>query len=57
VQFHPEFDLEIMQGYVEARREVLVSEGLDPDAMIAETAETFAITRVLARFEEWTERS
>ena len=57
VQFHPEFDLEIMQGYVEARREVLVSEGLDPDAMIAKSVETSAITRVLARFVEWTERS
>jgi GMP synthase (glutamine-hydrolysing) len=55
VQFHPEFDRKIMQGYVEARREVLVSEGLDPDSMIAEAVETFAITSVLARFVEWVE--
>ena len=56
VQFHPEFDREIMQGYVEARRDILESEGLDPDAMIAEAMETFPITRVLARFAEWVER-
>jgi len=53
VQFHPEFDRQIMQGYVEARREILESEGLDPDAMIAEAAETFPITSVLGRFSEW----
>lgn len=57
VQFHPEFDREIMQGYVEARRDVLTSEGLDPDRMIAEAVETVPITRVLARFADWVERS
>jgi GMP synthase (glutamine-hydrolysing) len=50
VQFHPEFDRAIMQGYVEARRQIVADEGLDPDAMIAEAVETPAITRVLARF-------
>lgn len=50
VQFHPEFDREIMQGYLEARREILIEEGLDPDAMIAGAVETVSITRVLARF-------
>ncbi len=50
VQFHPEFDRDIMQGYVEARRDVIRSEGLDPDAMIAEVVETPSLTRVLARF-------
>jgi GMP synthase (glutamine-hydrolysing) len=52
VQFHPEFDRDIMQGYVEARREILTREGLSPDAMIAGAEETEAITRVLARFAE-----
>jgi GMP synthase (glutamine-hydrolysing) len=56
VQFHPEFDRKIMQGYVDARREILESEGLEPDAMIAGVVETFAITSVLARFAEWAER-
>jgi len=52
VQFHPEFDRDIMQGYVEARRDILTSEGLDPDAMIESAVETDAITRVLSRFLE-----
>lgn len=50
VQFHPEFDREIMQRYVEARREVLVAEGFDPDAMIAAAVETPILYRVLERF-------
>jgi len=50
VQFHPEFDREILKRYVEARREILASEGLDPDAMIEEAEETPGLTRVLARF-------
>ena len=50
VQFHPEFDRDITQGYVEARREILVNEGLDPDRMIATAVETEEATRVLARF-------
>ena len=35
VQFHPEIDAEVMRGYVETRREILVSEGFDVDAMLA----------------------
>jgi len=50
VQFHPEFDRAILKRYVEARREILASEGLDPDAMIEEAEETPGLTRVLARF-------
>lgn len=50
VQFHPEFDREIMCAYVEARREILLSEGLDPDDMVSEARETPAITRILSRF-------
>jgi GMP synthase (glutamine-hydrolysing) len=55
VQFHPEFDRDIMQGYVEARRDILTSEGLDPDAMIDAAVETNLITRVLARFSDLVE--
>lgn len=50
-QFHPEFDAEILRGYVEARREILVGEGRDPDAMLAEIEETPELARVLERFE------
>jgi len=56
VQFHPEFDRDIMQGYVEARRDILTGEGLDPDSMIAEAVETDSITRVLSRFAELVDR-
>ena len=50
VQFHPEFDVEIMRGYVEVRREVLVAESFDPDALIAASRETPELTAVLPRF-------
>jgi GMP synthase (glutamine-hydrolysing) len=50
VQFHPEFDRTILRRYVEARREVLADEGLDPDAMIEAAVETPELTRVLRRF-------
>jgi GMP synthase (glutamine-hydrolysing) len=52
VQFHPEFDAPIMQRYVEARRDVLADEGLDPDRLIADVVETPSLSRVLARFAE-----
>jgi len=50
VQFHPEFDREIMQRYVEVRREVLAAEGLDPDALHARAVETPRLGAVLRRF-------
>jgi GMP synthase (glutamine-hydrolysing) len=50
VQFHPEFNRDIMQRYVEARREILAGEGLDPDDMIANAVETPAISQLLQRF-------
>lgn len=50
VQFHPEFDLPILRGYVEARREILTREGLDPDALLEAAVETPALARVLTRF-------
>jgi GMP synthase (glutamine-hydrolysing) len=57
VQFHPEFDREIMQLYVEVRRESLVAEGLDPDSMITQARETPESAGVLARFAEIVDRS
>ena len=50
VQFHPEFDREIMQGYIEARRDILADEGIDPDRLIAGARDADASGRVLARF-------
>ena len=51
VQFHPEFNLEIMRLYVEARREVLIQEGHDPDGIIAKAVETSTLNDVLERFQ------
>jgi GMP synthase (glutamine-hydrolysing) len=50
VQFHPEFDRPIMQKYLEARRDVLLDEAFDPDAMIGSVVETPVSAGVLARF-------
>jgi len=40
VQFHPEFDGDVMRGYLDARAHLLRPEGLDPEALKAETADT-----------------
>jgi GMP synthase (glutamine-hydrolysing) len=57
VQFHPEFDREIMQRYIEARRDILANEGHDPDAMIRETVETSSLREILLRFAEIVDRA
>ncbi|MEZ4278387.1 MAG: glutamine amidotransferase [Myxococcota bacterium] len=54
-QFHPEFDADILRSYVEARREVLLGEGRDPDAMLAEIEETPELCGVLPRFARFVE--
>jgi GMP synthase (glutamine-hydrolysing) len=56
VQFHPEFDADVMRGYLEGRREELVAEGLDPDALLRATRETPWGGAVLRRFREHTAR-
>jgi GMP synthase (glutamine-hydrolysing) len=48
VQFHPEFDGDVMRGYIDARRPALVAEGIDPDALEAVDAPQAA--HVLATF-------
>lgn len=50
LQYHPEFDRDIMQRYVEARREIVAGEGLDPDAMVENAVETPVLTSTLERF-------
>ena len=52
VQFHPEFDADIMRRYVEARRAPILEEGLDADGIHAAVDETPASTGLLARFGE-----
>jgi GMP synthase (glutamine-hydrolysing) len=38
VQFHPEFDGDVMRGYIDARRRVLAEEGIDADGLGASDA-------------------
>ncbi len=52
VQFHPEFDEQVMSEYLSSRREILSQEGRDPEAMLA-GVRTAAVGRlVLRRFVE-----
>lgn len=38
VQFHPEFDADVMRGYIEAREDILTSEGIEPSSLKSEDA-------------------
>ena len=35
VQFHPEFDADVMRGYLRARAHLIREEGVDPEALLA----------------------
>lgn len=50
VQFHPEFSATHMRGYVEARQEVLLSEGHDVRAMSRTICATPHARRLMRRF-------
>jgi GMP synthase (glutamine-hydrolysing) len=50
VQFHPEFDGEVMRGYIAARLGALAEEGIDSNALAAEDAP--AAAALLRRFLE-----
>jgi GMP synthase (glutamine-hydrolysing) len=50
VQFHPEFDADVMRGYIEERREQLCAEGIDADERLDQVAECPDGTKLLGRF-------
>jgi GMP synthase (glutamine-hydrolysing) len=50
VQFHPEFDADVMRGYLEGRRALLRDEGLDADRLLAEVREAPEAAALLRRF-------
>ncbi|MFP6563476.1 MAG: glutamine amidotransferase [Myxococcota bacterium] len=52
VQFHPEFDEDVMRCYLRERRAPVAAEGLDPDALLAAVAPAPLGTRLLKRFAE-----
>jgi GMP synthase (glutamine-hydrolysing) len=51
-QFHPELEPEMMKGVIRGRRDKLVAEGLDADALERAVRPTPAGPRLLKRFEE-----
>lgn len=50
VQFHPEFDAEVSVAYIRARREALLEEGLDPEALLDEVRDADHGRRILRQF-------
>ncbi|MCG8556484.1 MAG: glutamine amidotransferase [Proteobacteria bacterium] len=50
VQFHPEFDADIVRGYISAREREIEAEGIDPDALRRDARDTDHGRRLLARF-------
>jgi GMP synthase (glutamine-hydrolysing) len=50
IQFHPEFDADIVRGYVTARRDLINAEGLDAAAIEQAARDTDHGPRVLQRF-------
>lgn len=52
VQFHPEFDADIVRGYIEARREQLQNEGMDAEALLRDAKDTPHGGGLLRRFAE-----
>ena len=50
MQFHPEFDADVIRGYIEGRRDALLAEGLDPERLLADVAETPESASLLRRF-------
>lgn len=50
VQFHPEFDADVMRGYIRGRRDALIEEDLDPDALLRAVEDTPSGDQLLARF-------
>ena len=50
VQFHPEFDCEIVQTYIQHCRKKLIAEGQDPDQLLRESHDTEWGAEILQRF-------
>jgi GMP synthase (glutamine-hydrolysing) len=50
VQFHPEFDAEVVREYILSHREALLAEGQNPTELAAKSADTPHGTEILKRF-------
>lgn len=56
VQFHPEFDANVVRGYIETRRDEMLREGMDPDALWQDAIDTADGTILLRRFADVTRK-
>jgi GMP synthase (glutamine-hydrolysing) len=50
VQFHPEFDADVVRTYIDHMRPLLMAEKQDPDALREATADTPYGEEILKRF-------
>ena len=50
VQFHPEFDEDIIKGYIRERLDVIKEEGLDAEALLAGVSPALEAQKILGRF-------
>jgi len=50
VQFHPEFDADVIRGYLAARAEIIRGEGKDPEAILADVHENTRGRDILRNF-------
>jgi len=50
VQFHPEFDGDVMRGYVEARAHLIEAEGIDPKPILARATDAPGGAQTLRNF-------
>jgi GMP synthase (glutamine-hydrolysing) len=57
VQFHPEFDSEIVQAYIQHCRARLIADGQDPERLIQESHDTAFGAEILRRFVRVTKRA
>lgn len=53
VQFHPEFDDDIVREYVRSDRDLLLEQGKDPEATLARVRPTPEAAALLRRFAVW----
>jgi len=53
VQFHPEFNADVMRAYIEVQREQLYAAGFNTEHLLNSVVETPTATGILARFGAW----
>jgi GMP synthase (glutamine-hydrolysing) len=56
VQFHPEFDADVMRGYLRLRAQAVRSEGGDPDALLARVHDAARGRDILRNVARWSTR-